>query len=48
VLPRLFRALLHVEAAVKDRPDEQALAADVDLDAIRGMVVAALPAPAGS
>jgi hypothetical protein len=43
VLPRLFRTLLNVDAVLKDQPDQSALAQDVDLDAIRRMVSAALP-----
>ena len=43
VLPRLFRTLLGVEGAIKDAPDETALAEHVDLDAIRRLVSAALP-----
>jgi AcrR family transcriptional regulator len=43
VLPRLFRTLLKVEDVIKDAPGEAALADDVDLDAIRRLVSAALP-----
>lgn len=44
VLPRLFRTLLGVDAPLKDVPPEDtALAKDVDLDAIRRVVAAALP-----
>lgn len=43
VLPRLFRTLLSVEDVIKDVPDEAAIAADVDLDAIRHMVSTVLP-----
>lgn len=43
VLPRLFRTLLNVEEAIKDTPEETALAGDVDLTAIRRLVTAALP-----
>lgn len=44
VLPRLFRALLNVDAANKETPEEDRLAEDVDLDAIRALVVEMLPA----
>lgn len=44
VLPRLFRTLLSVRGVLKDTPDEAALAADVDLEAIRRLVSASLPA----
>ncbi|MBM9508658.1 TetR/AcrR family transcriptional regulator [Actinacidiphila acididurans] len=43
VLPKLMRTLLGVEEAVKDMPEEERLAEDVDLDAIRRLVTAALP-----
>ena len=43
VLPRLFRTLLGVDDVRKDAPRDDALADDVDLDAIRGVVRAALP-----
>ena len=43
VLPRLFRTLLHVEEPVKDPPEEETLARDVDLAAIRAVVTASLP-----
>jgi AcrR family transcriptional regulator len=42
VLPRLLRTLLNVEEVIKDVPDDAALAQDVDLTAIRGLVSAAL------
>ena len=44
VLPRLFRALLLVEPATKESPEEDRLAQDVDLDAIRRIVTEVLPA----
>lgn len=43
VLPRLFRALLGVEDAVKEMPEDAVLADQVDLPAIRRAVAAALP-----
>lgn len=43
VLPRLLRTLLNVEPAIRDAPEETALAENVDLDAIRRVVSAALP-----
>jgi AcrR family transcriptional regulator len=43
VLPRLLRTLLNVEDVIKDRPEDTALAADVDLTAIHRLVSAALP-----
>ena len=43
VLPRLFRTLLCVEKVIKDTPEATTLAEDVDLDAIRRHVSAALP-----
>ncbi|MGP7999402.1 MAG: TetR/AcrR family transcriptional regulator [Streptosporangiaceae bacterium] len=43
VLPRLVRTLLNVADPVKDAPDDTDLARDVDLDAIRRVVAAALP-----
>ncbi|SFE52312.1 hypothetical protein SAMN05216251_103391 [Actinacidiphila alni] len=42
VLPRLFRALLAVEEAVKEMPDDAVLADHPDLPAIRRRVAAAL------
>lgn len=44
VLPRLFRTLLNVEDPIKDTPGDAALPGDVDLNAIRRLVGAALPA----
>ncbi|GAA1786035.1 helix-turn-helix domain-containing protein [Streptomonospora arabica] len=43
VLPRLMRTLLGAEEPNRRDPDEAALAEDVDLDAIRRVVSAALP-----
>ncbi|ETK32185.1 TetR/AcrR family transcriptional regulator [Microbispora sp. ATCC PTA-5024] len=43
VLPRLLRTLLNVEEAIKDTPEDATLAEDVDLTAVRRLVVAALP-----
>jgi AcrR family transcriptional regulator len=43
VLPRLFRTLLNVEDPTKDEPDDTALAEHVDLNAIRRLVLTALP-----
>ena len=43
VLPRLLRTLLNVEEVIKDMPEDTALAEDVDLNAIRRLVSAALP-----
>lgn len=43
VLPRLLRTLLNVEEVMKDTPEDTALAADVDLDAIRRLVSTVLP-----
>ncbi|MEV0405220.1 helix-turn-helix domain-containing protein [Actinoallomurus sp. NPDC050550] len=43
VLPRLFRTLLNVDEAIKDVPEDTALAEHVDLNAIRRLVSAALP-----
>ncbi|MCA1218360.1 TetR/AcrR family transcriptional regulator [Streptomyces sp. 8L] len=43
VLPRLFRALLGVDAATTTAPDAVALADTVDLDTIRALVTGALP-----
>ncbi|MCL2552011.1 MAG: TetR/AcrR family transcriptional regulator [Actinomycetia bacterium] len=43
VLPRIFRTLLGVDEAVKDNPQDTALAGDGDLDAIRRAVGEALP-----
>ncbi|SEP01837.1 TetR/AcrR family transcriptional regulator [Actinacidiphila rubida] len=42
VLPRLFRTLLGVEAPLRGMPEPADLARDVDLDAVRGTVTAAL------
>lgn len=42
VLPRLFRALLKVDDAIKDMPEDTALADHVDLAAIRRVVATAL------
>jgi AcrR family transcriptional regulator len=47
VLPRLFRTLLGVEAARALAPEPDTLAEDVDLEAIREVVAAALPRGAG-
>jgi AcrR family transcriptional regulator len=46
VLPRLFRTLLGVDEALRGSAEDAALAADVDLDAIRSAVAATLPRPA--
>jgi AcrR family transcriptional regulator len=43
VLPRLFRTLLGVEDVITRAPEEATLADDVDLDAVRRLVGAALP-----
>lgn len=43
VLPRLFRTLLGVEEPTKDTPDETVLTQDIDANAIRQLVLAALP-----
>lgn len=43
VLPRLLRTLLNVEDVIKDMPEVEALAGDVDLAAIRRLVSTALP-----
>ncbi len=43
VYPRLFRALLGVEAPLNERPDEASIAADIDLAPIRRVVAALLP-----
>ncbi|MFC6880429.1 MULTISPECIES: TetR/AcrR family transcriptional regulator [Actinomadura] len=43
VLPRLFRTLLNVDSATKVMPSDTSLSEDVDLDAIRRRVTAALP-----
>jgi|SRR5271165_1730811 len=43
VLPRLLRTLLNVEEVIKDAPEDKTLAEDVDLNAIRRLVSAALP-----
>jgi AcrR family transcriptional regulator len=43
VYPRLFRTLLGVEEPLKERPDEAAIAADLDLAPIRRAVAALLP-----
>ena len=49
VLPRLFRTLLSVDDVLKSlgSPDEKTLTEDVDLDVIRSLVFAALPAGSG-
>ncbi|MFJ5611348.1 TetR/AcrR family transcriptional regulator [Streptomyces sp. NPDC093221] len=44
VLPRVFRTLLNVEDATTGMPEDDALAASVDLPAIRRVVATALPA----
>lgn len=44
VLPRLLRTLLNVEDPAKHAPEDTALAEDVDLNAIRRVVSAALSA----
>jgi AcrR family transcriptional regulator len=46
VYPRLFRALLGVEEALKEVPDEASIPVDLDLAPIRSVVAALLP-PAG-
>ena len=43
VLPRLLRTLLNVEDVIKDMPEVETLAGDVDLAAIRRLVSTALP-----
>jgi hypothetical protein len=43
VYPRIFRALLGVEAPLEDESDEASLAADVDLAPIRDAVTALVP-----
>jgi AcrR family transcriptional regulator len=43
VYPQLFRALLGVEAPLKDPPEEASIATDVDLAPIRTAVAALLP-----
>lgn len=42
VYPRLFRALLGVEHALKEQPEEASLAADIDLTPIRSVVAVLL------
>lgn len=46
VHPRLFRALLGVDAPLRERPEESAIAEDVDLAPIRAAVRLLLPADA--
>jgi hypothetical protein len=43
VYPRLFRALLGVEAPLDEESDEASLAADIDLAPIRDAVTALVP-----
>ena len=43
VLPRLLRTLLNVEDVIKDMPEVEALARDIDLAAIRRLVSTSLP-----
>jgi AcrR family transcriptional regulator len=46
VYPELFRALLGVDEPLSEMPDEAAIGTDLDLEPIRRVVTALLPAPA--